>query len=67
MSFLQISSLLIVLAGAFGSINYFFLRLPSAIGILVVALLASLAMMGIDWIWPALGVGDSIRDIVESI
>lgn len=67
MTFLQISSLLIVLAGAFGSINYFFLRLPSAIGILVVALLASLAMMGIDWIWPAIGVADSIRAIVEGI
>lgn len=67
MTFLQISSLLIVLAGAFGSINYFFLRLPSAIGILVVALLASLAMMGIDWIWPAIGVADSIRHTVEAI
>lgn len=67
MTFLQISSLLIVLAGAFGSINYFFLRLPSSIGILVVALLASLAMMGIDWIWPTIGVADSIRHTVEAI
>lgn len=67
MTFLQISSLLIVLAGAFGSINYFFLRLPSSIGILVVALLASLAMMGIDWIWPTIGVADSIRNTVEAI
>lgn len=67
MNFLQITSLLIVLAGAFGSINYFFLRLPSAIGILVVALLASLAMMGIDVIWPSVGIADSLRGIVEKI
>jgi CPA1 family monovalent cation:H+ antiporter len=67
MTFLQITSLLIVLAGAFGAINYFFLRLPSAIGILVVALLASLAMMGIDWIWPSVGIADNIRGVVEGI
>ncbi len=67
MTFLQISSLLIVLAGAFGSINYFFLRLPSSIGILVVALLASLAMMGIDLVWPSVGIADSIRGVVEEI
>jgi CPA1 family monovalent cation:H+ antiporter len=67
MTFLQITSLLIVLAGAFGAINYFFLRLPSAIGILVVALLASLAMMGIDWIWPSVGLADNIRSVVEGI
>ncbi len=67
MNFLQITSLLIVLAGVFGSINYFFLRLPSSIGILVVAFLASLAMMGIDVIWPSVGIADSLREIVEAI
>ena len=36
MSLLQLASLLIVLAGAFGTINYFFLRLPAPIGTLVV-------------------------------
>ncbi len=54
MTILQIAALLIVLAGAFGTINYFFLKLPSAIGILVVALLASLALMGLDMVFPAL-------------
>lgn len=42
---LQIASLLIVLAGAFGAINYLYLRLPPAIGILVVALLASMSLL----------------------
>ena len=45
MNFLQITSLLIVLAGAFGAINYLFLRLPSAIGILV-AFLAAVTLLG---------------------
>ena len=52
MSILQIASLLIVLAGAFGAINYLYLRLPSAIGILVVALVASFAVIATDALFP---------------
>ncbi len=61
MSILQIASLLIVLAGAFGAINYLFLRLPSAIGILVVALVASFAIIATDAIFPTLTVEEQIR------
>ncbi len=67
MTFLQITSLLIVLAGAFGAINYLFLRLPASIGILVVALMASLAVMGLDVLLPDLGMGARIRATVESL
>ncbi len=67
MNFLQIASLLIVLAGAFGAINYLFLRLPSSIGILVVALVASLAAMGLDWLLPSIGITDTVRGVVEGI
>ncbi|NIY78927.1 sodium:proton antiporter [Celeribacter sp. HF31] len=61
MTLLQITSLLIVLAGAFGAINYLFLKLPSSIGILVVALIASLAVIGLDVIYPASQVEETIR------
>lgn len=61
MTLLQIASLLIVLAGVFGAINYLFLKLPSAIGILVVALFASLVVIATDAIFPALTVEESIR------
>lgn len=61
MSILQIASLLIVLAGAFGTINYLFLKLPSAIGILVVALVASFAVSATDVLFPALTVEERIR------
>jgi CPA1 family monovalent cation:H+ antiporter len=64
MNELQIASLLIVLAGAFGAINYLFFKLPSAIGIMIVALLASLAVMGADAIFPALGMRDTVRTFV---
>lgn len=67
MDILQIASLLIVLAAVFGTLNYLFLRLPSAIGILVVALAASLAAMALDRLFPSLGVEQSMRDFVLEI
>lgn len=67
MTLLQIASLLIVLSGLFGSINYLFFRLPSAIGILIVALLASLVVMGIDAFQPGLGIADQARSVIGSI
>ncbi|MDO5756241.1 MAG: sodium:proton antiporter [Rhodobacterales bacterium] len=67
MTFLQIASLLIVLAGVFGAINYLLLKLPSSIGIMVVALFASLALMGLDMLLPGLGIADQIRHIVTGI
>ncbi len=67
MTLLQISSLLIVLAGAFGAVNYLFLKLPSSIGILVVALLASIGILIVDYIAPGLGIADQVRYTVEGI
>jgi len=67
MSFLQITSLLIVLAGAFGAVNYLFLKLPSSIGILVVSLAASLAVLGVDWALPTLNIADQVRTTVTGI
>lgn len=67
MTLLQIASLMIVLAGAFGAINYLFLKLPSAIGILVVALIASVVVIGLDAIWPQMSVEETIRTTVLSV
>ncbi|MEC8197630.1 MAG: sodium:proton antiporter, partial [Pseudomonadota bacterium] len=67
MNLLQISALILVLAAAFGTINALYLRLPTAIGILVVALLASFAVMGIDLLIPAYGLADTVRAAVLEI
>lgn len=67
MTLLQITSLLIVLAGAFGAVNYLFLKLPSAIGILVVSLLASFVVMLLDFVVPSLGVTEVVRETVLGI
>ena len=67
MTLLQIASLLIVLAGAFGAINYLVLHLPSSIGILVVALLASVALLAIDALVPGFSIDNRAREIVREI
>lgn len=67
MDVLQITSLLLVLAASFGTINYLFLRLPSAIGILIVALAASLGVMLLDVLMPQLGMAATVRGVVLGI
>ena len=67
MNLLQIASFLIVLAGAFGAINYLFLKLPSAIGILVVALFASFGVLITDLIWPQLIIAETARAVILGI
>ena len=67
MDFLQITSLLIVLAAVFGAINYLFLKLPPAIGILVVALFASFGVLVTDMIWPQLTIAESSRALITGI
>ena len=67
MTILQIASLLIVLAGAFGAINYLFLRLPPSIGILIVALLASFTVLTFDYVFSNFGVAGAVRSTVLEI
>ena len=67
MDLLQLTSLLIVLAALFGAVNYLFLKLPTAIGILVVSLVASLAILGIDLVVPGFAVDDQARNLVSGI
>ena len=67
MTLFQIAALLIVLAGAFGSINYFFLRLPQSIGILVVALAASFAVMAANYILPDLQITQRVREVINDL
>jgi CPA1 family monovalent cation:H+ antiporter len=64
MTFLQITSALIVLAGTFAAINAIFFRLPSAIGILIVSLLASLGLLGLDALWPDLHLTAELQRMV---
>lgn len=64
MNALQIAALLIVFAGAFGAINHIFFRLPSAIGILIVAFFASLCVLGVDAVFPELKIAHEMSGFV---
>ena len=66
MNVLQIGTLLIVFAGAFGAVNRIIFRLPSAIGILIVAFVASLCVLGLDALHPGLGVAQEMRRLVAN-
>jgi len=61
------AGIVITLAAVFGYINYRFLRLPHTIGLVIIALLASLGVMAIDAIIPTLGIGDGVRGFITGI
>jgi len=67
MDIIQITSILIVLAGLFGTFNYLYLKLPAAIGILVVSLVASFLILAVDLMLPDLGIGVTVRTTVTDI
>ena len=52
---------LLVLVAAFGYVNHRFLKLPRTIGLLLMALLASLVALLIDAVVPGWGVGPGLR------
>lgn len=51
-SILDISALLLVLSALFGWLNHRFLRLPHATGLLVMGLLSSLILVGVEALFP---------------
>lgn len=56
-----------MLAAVFGVINYFFLRLPQSIGILIVALAVSFTAMALDAAFPMLELATTMRAMVLEI
>lgn len=67
MSLLEIIAVLLVLSAVFGTLNHHLLRLPNTIGLLVIALIASLGVVGADLLWPKLGIAHQIRGLLEGV
>lgn len=67
MELLEATTLLLVLASAFGLLNHHVLRLPLAIGLLVSGLVASLALFGVDAILPGMDLAGRASDAVREI
>ncbi|HDH53417.1 MAG TPA: sodium:proton antiporter, partial [Nitrospirae bacterium] len=67
MSIFDIASALVLLAALFGYLNLRFLELPSTIGLMIIALVSSLAVILLDQIIPSYHMGDIIRKFIGRI
>ena len=63
----KVLALLFGLASLFGWLNYKVLRLPSTIGMMLIALMASLAMIGIDLLVPDWGIRTVARAFLHDL
>ncbi len=63
----DLAALLLTLAAAFGYINLRWLKLPHTIGLVVIALLASVGVLALDLVVPSLGFQAAVRSTVESV
>ncbi len=67
LSLLHVATVIITLAALFGYINHRWLGLPHAIGIVVIALLASLGAIALDAIFPAWALQQSVRAVLADL
>ena len=63
----DIAAVIVTLAALFGYINHRFLKFPPSIGLVVIALMASLGVIGIDALFPALGFQAAARSALARI
>ena len=64
---LDIPAILLILATIFGAINYKFVKLPHTIGLMIVALVASLSLIALDLTFPSLGMSILVNDFLGNI
>ena len=67
MSIFSIGAILVGLSALFGFFNHRFLHLPHTIGLVVIALLASLSIIGLNLIVPSLQIGQRVTDVLRQI
>jgi Na+:H+ antiporter len=66
-SLFNLAAIVITLAAVFGYVNHRWLGLPHTIGVVLIALLASLGVIVIDALAPALGYRDAVRGVLDGI
>src|SRR3546814_6950775 len=64
---MHMGAFVVVLTAAFAAVNHHLLRLPTSIGLVIIALVASMVTMAVDAIIPGLGGAQMIRGLAESI
>ncbi len=66
-SVLNLAAFLVTMAAAFGYLNHRWLKLPHTVGLVVIALFASLTALLIDALAPTLGFGPAVRGALTDI
>ena len=66
-SIFNLVALVITLAAVFGWVNHRWLRLPHTIGLVLIALVVSLALLVVDGLFPTLLLGTTIRETLTEI
>ena len=67
MESLDIAATLVTLAAIFGLLNHLTLKLPTTIGLVVIALVSSMALMGVDLLFPKFGLLEGVRAQIAEI
>ncbi len=66
-SLFNLAAIVLALAAGFGYVNHRWMKLPRSIGLVVIALFASLAVIGLDAAVPVLGFRDALRGTLAQI
>ena len=67
MSIFDIAAILVGLSALFGYVNYRFLKLPHTIGLVVVAMAASISLVILDLFLPRMQAGQHLIDVLSQI
>ena len=67
LSLFEIAASLLALSAFFGWFNFVFIKLPHTIGLLAMALIASVSLLVAEKFWPGLGVTQTVRSAIGQI
>jgi CPA1 family monovalent cation:H+ antiporter len=67
MSLFDLIAVFLGLSAVFGWLNLKLLRLPTGVGLLLISLAATLALMGLDRLWPGLGLGAALAGVIGQV
>ncbi len=63
----EIAAMMLALSALFGWVNHAFLKLPHTIGLLIMALVASFVLLGLELLFPALGLTKTVKSAIGQI
>ena len=66
-AFLNLAAVVVTLAAVFGYVNHRWLRLPNSIGLVVIALGASLGVIALDRVAPGLGLEATVKSTLSQV